>query len=262
MCKNQYTTPSFMKNRKRELEEVERKVNTKLTCHSEFPTFRIAQDCLYCGEYVDNDKIVKRPKDQRMPTHLASTTELQSTVEEKALQRSDEWGRSVHVRIQNVGDLVAAQAKYHHDCQVRFHSGRGVKKQNKGRPPGSFNARRHGAFLRLCKHIDLSDQHQFSISELESISKSYASRPLLRCRPRAQYEVHELPLFVEKSRSCRVVQERALVQHEQVASKKNSLHEHTRALYVIAARRLFYDELNAMSLGWWCDENQLNIFFN
>ena len=89
-----------------------------------------------------------------------------------------------------------------------------------------------------------------------------ASRPLLRCRPRAQYEVHELPLFVEKSRSCRVVQERALVQHEQVASKKNSLHEHTRALYVIATRRLFYDELNAMSLGWRCDENQLNIFFN
>ena len=89
-----------------------------------------------------------------------------------------------------------------------------------------------------------------------------ASRPLLRCRPRAQYEVHELPLFVEKSRSCRVVQERALVQHEQVASKKNSLHEHTRALYVIDTRRLFYDELNAMSLGWRCDENQFNIFFN
>ena len=84
--------------------------------------------------------------------------------------------------------------------------------------------------------------------------------PLLRCRPRAQYEVHELPLFVEKSRSCRVVQERALVQHEQVASKKNSIHEHTRALYVIATRRLFYDELNAMSLGWRCDENQLNYF--
>ena len=91
---------------------------------------------------------------------------------------------------------------------------------------------------------------------------AYASRPLLRCRPRTQYQVHELPLFVEKSRSCRVVQERALVQHEQVASKKNSLHEHTRALHVIATRRLFYDELNAMPLGWRCDENQLNIFFN
>ena len=92
--------------------------------------------------------------------------------------------------------------------------------------------------------------------------KAYAYRPLLRCRPRAQYEVHELPLFVEKSRSCRVVQERALVHHEQVASKKNSLHEHTRALYVLATRRLFYDERNAMPLGWRCDENQLNIFFN
>ena len=80
-----------------------------------------------------------------------------------------------------------------------------------------------------------------------------ASRPLLRCRPRAQCEVHELPLFVEKSRSCRVVQERALVQHEQVASKKNNLHEHTRALYVIATRRLCNDELKAMPLGRRCD---------
>ena len=71
----------------------------------------------------------------------------------------------------------------------------------------------------------------------------YASRPLLRCRPRAQYEVHELPLFVEKSRSCRVVQERALAQHEQVASKKISLHEHTRALYVIATSVYFMPSL-------------------
>ena len=90
---------------------------------------------------------------------------------------------------------------------------------------------------------------------------TYASRPLLRCRPRAQYEVHELPLFAEKSRSCRVVQERGLVQHEQVASMKITLHELTRALYVIATRRLCYDELNARPLGWRCDESQLNIFF-
>ena len=90
---------------------------------------------------------------------------------------------------------------------------------------------------------------------------SNASRPLLRCRPRAQYEVHELPLFAEKSRSCRVVQERGLVQHEQVASMKITLHELTRALNVIATRRLCYDELNARPLGWHCDESQLNIFF-
>ena len=87
-----------------------------------------------------------------------------------------------------------------------------------------------------------------------------ASRPILRCRPRAQYEVHELPLFAEKSRSCRVVHERSLVQHEQVASKKNNLHELIRVLYVIATRRLCYDELNVMPLGWRCDENQFNIF--
>ena len=91
---------------------------------------------------------------------------------------------------------------------------------------------------------------------------SVTSRPLLWCRPRAQYELRELPLFVEKLQRCRVVQERALVQYEQMASKKNNLHELTQALYVIATRRFCYGELNAMPLGWRCDENQLNIFSN
>ena len=63
-----------------------------------------------------------------------------------------------------------------------------------------------------------------------------------------------------KNREAAECYRKALVQHEQVASKKNSLHEHTRALYVIATRRLFYDELNGMSLGCRCDENQFNIF--
>ena len=52
----------------------------------------------------------------------------------------------------------------------------------------------------------------------------------------------------------------ALVQHEQVASKKNNLYELTRAVYVIDTRHLCYDELNTMPLGWHCDENQLNTF--
>ena len=103
--------------------------------------------------------------------------------------------------------------------------------------------------------------YAYDLSEEFFGNETNDSRPLLRCRPRAQYEAHELPLFVEKSRSCRVVQGRALVQHEQVASKKNSLHEHTRALYVIDTRRLFYDELNAISLGWRCDENQWSTVY-
>ena len=117
--------------------------------------------------------------------------------------------------------------------------------------------------FNITKNVTLVEFFAIPVNPLISRKRTYyASRPLLRCRPRAQYKVHEVPLFVEKSKSCRVVQERALVQHEQVARKKNSLHEHTRAQYVLATRRLFYDELNAMSLGWRCDENQLNIFFN
>ena len=111
-------------------------------------------------------------------------------------------------------------------------------------------------FTAFCKVLDICLFHVPSFDQI----RPNASRPLLPCRPRAHHEVHELPLFAEKSRSCRVVQERGLVQHEQVASMEITLHELTRALYVIATRRLCYDEINARPLGWRCDESQLNIF--
>ena len=60
------------------------------------------------------------------------------------------------------------------------------------------------------------------INDIDTNLSCNASRPLLRCRPRAQYEVHELPLFVEKSQSCRVVQERALVNTNKWRARKIS----------------------------------------
>ena len=40
-------------------------------------------------------------------------------------------------------------------------------------------------------------------------------------------------------------------------ARKMTFHELTRALYVIATRRLYCDELNAMPLGWRCDATRM-----
>ena len=51
-----------------------------------------------------------------------------------------------------------------------------------------------------------------------------------------------------------------LIYYRTSGEQGNNIHELTRALYVKATRRLCYDELNAMPLGWRCDENQINSF--
>ena len=79
--------------------------------------------------------------------HDAATKELLSSVASVAMKRGDSWGETVYVRIQNVGDLVAAEAKYHHSCQIRFHQSLDMEKKNKGRPAGSVDSAKHLALV-------------------------------------------------------------------------------------------------------------------
>jgi hypothetical protein len=48
---------------------------------------------------------------------------LQSVIE-KAGNRHDEWGDAVKLRVSNEFDFIAAEVKYHHDCQVLFYAGK------------------------------------------------------------------------------------------------------------------------------------------
>lgn len=61
------------------------------------------------------------------------------SVKEKCIQQNDDWGAMVQLRIENCGDLVAAEANYHHDCQVQFHTKKTLDGGAKGRPSGSYD---------------------------------------------------------------------------------------------------------------------------
>ena len=60
-----------------------------------------------------------------------------------AIGRGDSWGEAVYVRIQNVGDLVATEAKYHHCSQIRCHQSVKLEKKNIGQPAGSVDSAKH-----------------------------------------------------------------------------------------------------------------------
>lgn len=171
-CKKQYTMPSNIRKRKRESSESLHAAEKKIHCRSQSSKFNIKEDCLYCGEFVD--KTAKLPTHRRDQSHNAATKELLSSVAAKSLQRADSWGEAVYIRIQGTGDLVAAEATYHHDCQIRFHDGRQLSKNTKGRPSGSVDIRKNDAFQKLCDYIDNNEIHQYSISDLESLLKQYS----------------------------------------------------------------------------------------
>ena len=63
---------------------------------------------------------------------------------------------------------MAAEAIYHHDCQVRFHDGRQLGISNKGRPSGSVDSSKNDTFQQLCDHIDTNEINQYTINDLEN----------------------------------------------------------------------------------------------
>ena len=109
-------------------------------------------------------------KERKDTSHNVETTEVLRSIKGKALERDDQWGHEVLIRVQNFSDLVAAGAVYHHSCQVRFMLARGPKSENpKGRPIGTTDDTKTQSFKKLIDYIDTGDVKQFTISDLKEI---------------------------------------------------------------------------------------------
>ncbi len=83
-----------------------------------------------------------------------------------AHERGDQWGLNVSSRVLNAIDLIAAEAKYHHDCYKEFFFISKMDTKSKaacGRPEDEFKAE---AFKKLCSFLDENDECQYSLSEL------------------------------------------------------------------------------------------------
>ena len=119
----------------------------------------------------------KTPVHRRTSIHQAETKELLESVAKKTYERNDHWGECVKIRIQCIGDLIAAEAVYHHECQVRFHACKSAPEHgySKGRPKGCVDSEKGGAFSKLCEHIDTCDEYQFSLRQLEDLLASFQS---------------------------------------------------------------------------------------
>lgn len=157
-----YTRPSSTEHRKRRELADSSDTCAPATLRSSTPVFNIKSDCLYCAEpvidYKGNESKIPHKRGKR--SHSSETKPLLQSVILKADERKDEWGAMVKLRLQTVSDIIAAERKYHHDCQVRFHSGKEEADQSgggqpaRGRPSGSVDPQKHKTFMKLCDYLE------------------------------------------------------------------------------------------------------------
>lgn len=78
---------------------------------------------MFCDEVIDDEFFKKEKKkkiENRRSVHDVQSLEIKISTLDIASKRGDDWGKKIVNRITNVFDLVAVEAKYHGDCQIKF----------------------------------------------------------------------------------------------------------------------------------------------
>ena len=108
-------------------------------------SFDIKYGCFYCTNNAQSNS--KLPKGRQNKSSDVATIEYLCNILEKCDERNDAWSNDVKLRIQNVGDLVAAEAKYHHRCSQLFALGRQLGSDDcQGQTGRSVNSQKVLAF--------------------------------------------------------------------------------------------------------------------
>ena len=166
-CRKDYTRASSIETFKRKCDATTSiPISDSVSCklRSTIPSFDIKSECFYCAETILDYRNLPRER-QNIPSEVATIEYLQRVLH-RCDERADDWGTKVKLRIQNVNDLVAAEAKYHRKCSQLFALGRTQDidpEKHTGRPVDQMKA---GAFEQLCHHINSNDKFQYSFGEL------------------------------------------------------------------------------------------------
>jgi hypothetical protein len=126
--------------------------------------FDFKSDCFLCGKNAKID--TKSPSDRRKPIHLVTTIEIRENILKRCDEREDEWGERVKTRLLSVSDLVAPEARYHKYCYRDFCTSKPTDKLD-----SKHQTQLKESFYKLCKHIEESDECQFTLKELQDLLK-------------------------------------------------------------------------------------------
>ena len=192
-CKDE-KTPVFVHedcrkwfNNKRRILTVKENRETKKTRRS-FTLFNWKENCFFCGSSCVND--VKNPS--RRDWHIASTLQMRQNILDTCTSRleknaSDEWALQVQTKALDCIDFVAAEARYHRNCRLRFETTLSSVKDDlqktnmKGR---KTNEEKMDSFLKAYEWLETEasihtmSEFKTKVQEVSADDETYDSRYL------------------------------------------------------------------------------------
>lgn len=171
-CRKNYTRKSSIAAaNKRQREEQEASTSTesppRTRLRSSESAFCSKKQCLFCGQELNEEYEKRKPSNIRRRISQVSTLQFKDSILEIARTRNDTTAKAVLARLEFEYDLVAAEAKYHHDCYASFMKpSTGLKI---GRPKDEATDR---AMEEIFTYMQNSDDCQFTLNELKNICKT------------------------------------------------------------------------------------------
>ncbi|KAG5888631.1 hypothetical protein JTB14_022647 [Gonioctena quinquepunctata] len=86
------------------------------------PTFSFKNHCFLCAAEITAEFISKQKQTrlcERNIVYSVRKLSMKNSISELARARNDDWGQAIVERLEQVTDLVAADAQYHNSCMTR-----------------------------------------------------------------------------------------------------------------------------------------------
>ena len=128
-------------------------------------TFDSKNDCLFCVSHIPNNDCA---------TSSVMTGAFTQSILYMCDKRNDDWSLDVRGRIEYYSrDLIAAEIKYHHQCDTNFRNGFDLPLKYENEPEAKCkrigrpkDEAKDNAFLKLCSYIERMDEELVTVSDL------------------------------------------------------------------------------------------------
>lgn len=179
-CRREFVNPNLVKAKKRRFGDIDSQANKRCALRSDGSCFDYKFMCLFCGcrDLYDG----KKPEYRLIPVR---TIDFQERICQICSEVNSDWSKVVQDRILFVGDLPAADAVYHQQCNVSFRTGRQIpkmfipidspktsKRRMCGRPKDVV---RSDAFLKVVSFLEQNEDEQLTIKDLIKKMSEYTS---------------------------------------------------------------------------------------
>ncbi|KMQ82542.1 hypothetical protein RF55_22593 [Lasius niger] len=196
-CRKEYTRKSSIAATKRKQDEGASTSGSsppRTRRHTNEYLFDFQNLCIFCGEEKEKKKDIK----SRRIIHRVSTATFKDSIIAVAEQLGNDMAKAVTKRI-IYEDLVAAEARYHHDCHVSF------KKPTTGGKIGRpQDSRITSAMEKIYTYIENNDDCQFTLAELKDVCKDFTpDEKTIKSKLIERYE--EKIVITTKNRSLTII---------------------------------------------------------